>query len=209
VTFQNGINNNYQEHFLKMGKSIIGHLAPESPLFIGIYNQSNTLGPDCVRMQGEFCGCRTEVVRSNRKLFSALSKRVVKHTHHPDWLHMAHSEGALITHDTLTGLSPETSVFCLNHLIVHTYGSVQPIAERAAKDVTNFYSPYDIAYNQYGIKYEGQKGYTVKLPKIPPANKPLFPIPGDHAFMGETYQKLLEENIKELKDIPGFYDGKR
>ena len=208
VTFQNGINNNYDEDFLDMGESIIGHLAPESPLVIGIYNQSKTLVPDYFRMQGEFCGCRTEVVRSNRKLFSVLSKRLVNHTHHPDWLHMAHSEGGLIAHDTLTGLSLETSAYCLNHLIIHTYGSVKPIAERAAKSVINFYSPYDIAYNHYGFLYEDLSGYKIKLPETPPAKKPLFPIPGDHAFMGETYQEMLKINIEALKDIPGFYDGK-
>ena len=99
-------------------------------------------------------------------------------------------------------------MFCLNHLIVHTYGSVQPIAERAAKDVINFYSPYDIAYNHYGFLYEDRSGYKIKLPKNKPAKKPLFFIPGDHAFMGETYQEMLKINIKELKKIPGFYDGK-
>ncbi len=36
---------------------------------------------------------------------------------------------------------------------------------------------------------------------------PLIPIPGDRGFLGDTYPKALEQNMKEIRKI-GFYNAK-
>ena len=205
VTYQNGINNNYEDHFAGMGSAIRSYLN-EGVLSIGFYNESKSIALDLVRMQCEFFGIRTEVVRSMRKMFTTLANRLLSVRPHPHWLHVAHSEGGRIAHDTLQSLSYEARVFCLNHLIVHTYGSIQPIPERMVKEVTNTYARDDIAYSRYGVPFESYEEYKIKVVKS--LVKHLFPIPGDHGFLGKTYQEALEENIKDIRNRPGIYNAK-
>ncbi len=206
VTYQNGINNNFQDDFDKMGEEIKGHLNPEQLLCIGLYNKSIKLPGDSVRMQCEFLGCRTEVVRSMRKMFSTMVDRLKRNFSHPNWLHIAHSEGGLIARDTLAGLSFETSRYTKNHLIVHTYGSVQPIAKHEAETAVNFYASHDIAYQVYGVNYEKNPNYTIKV--VDSKKPPFLPIPGDHGFLGATYPGVLETNMRNLRDEVGFFNAK-
>lgn len=205
VTYQNGINNDFDNDFSKMGNLIRHHLK-EGPLCIGLYNKSMSIAVDLCRLQCEFIGIRTEVVRSMRKMFATVSNRIKNTRPHPHWLHIAHSEGGRIAHDTLQGLSYESQAICLNHLIVHTYGSVQPISNRAAKTVINTYSTHDIAYKQYGAYYENRTDYKIKVTDS--LTKPFLPIPGDHGFLGKTYQLALRDNFDIIRQEPGIYDAK-
>ncbi len=141
-----------------------------------------------------------------RKMFSTIIDRLKRNYSHPNWLHIAHSEGGLIARDTLAGLSFETSRYTKNHLIVHTYGSVQPIAKHEAEIAVNFYASHDIAYQQYGIKYEKNDNYTIKV--VDSKNPPFLPIPGDHSFLGATYPGVLETNMRNLRDEVGFFNAK-
>lgn len=206
VTYQNGINNGYDADFLKMGETIKSNLKEENPLCIGLYNRSWTIGLDLLRMQCEFLGVRTEVVRCKRKMFTTLANRLLNLNDHPHWLHIAHSEGGLITRDTLDGLKDTALNYCLNHLIVHTYGSVQPIARSAAKDVLNTYATYDVAYRMYGSYYEKRSEYNINV--VDSSEKPLIPIPGDHGFLGVTYPIALKTNIDKVRDLYEIYDAK-
>jgi hypothetical protein len=157
-------------------------------------------------MQCEFFGCRTEVVRSMRKMFSTMVDRLKRNYSHPNWLHIAHSEGGLILRDTLEGLSFETSRYTKNHLIVHTYGSVQPIAKHDAEIAVNFYASHDIAYQVYGVKYEKNDNYEIDVTNS--KEIPTLPIPGDHAFLGATYPGILKENMNRLRANEGFFNAK-
>ena len=206
MTYQNGINNNFKEHFDQMGKEIKSHLNPEQPLFIGFYNQSKKLPRDTCRMQYEFFGIRTEVVRSMRKMFLTMVDRLKRYYSHPNWLHIAHSEGGLILRDTLEGLSFETSRYTKNHLIAHTYGSVMPIAKHAAEIAVNFYASHDIAYKVYGVNYEKNDNYKIEV--IDSKETPILPIPGDHAFLGATYPGILKENMDALRGKGRFFNAK-
>ena len=132
--------------------------------------------------------------------------RLKRNYSHPDWLHIAHSEGGLIARDTLAGLSYETSRYCQNHLIVHTYGSVQPIAKHAVKAAFNFYASHDVAYRQYGINYEKNDNFEIKV--IDSKKIPSISIPGDHGFLGATYPIVLKENMDEFREEKRFYDAK-
>lgn len=206
VTYQNGINNNYEDHFSEMGKSIKSHLK-EGVLCIGLYNQSNIVVPlDLLRMQCEFLGIRTEVVRSMRKMFASLAYRLAKIRPHPHWMHIAHSEGGRIVHDTLNGIPYNEQVFCQNQLIVLTYGSIQPVIKKSAKITVNTYSSADIAYKEYGTQCEGSSSYEIKV--VRSLEKPFLPVPGDHGFLSATYQKALFDDIKVIRDFPGIYDAK-
>lgn len=73
VSYQNGIINTYADDFGAMGETIKA-LLPEGPLCIGFYNTSSTIIPDLARLQCEFYGIRTVVVRSSRKMFTTLTK---------------------------------------------------------------------------------------------------------------------------------------
>ena len=150
---------------VRWGRKLQIHLNPEQPLCIGFYNKSKSIAIDLFRLQCEFYGCRTEIVRSTRKMFSTIVGRLKRYYSHPNWLHIAHSEGGLIARDTLAGLSYETNGYCQNHLVVHTYGSVQPIAKQAAKAVINFYTSHDIAYRQYGVNYEKNDNFEITVMK--------------------------------------------
>lgn len=179
VTYQNGINNKYDDHFAEMGEWIKSHLQ-EGVLCIGLYNQSKSIIPDLLRMQCEFFGIRTEIVRCMRKMFASLANRLSQIRPRPHWLHIAHSEGGKIVHDTLTGLPFEAMQYCLRHLIVDTYGSIQPIPLRAAKQISNTYSNRDIAYKQYGVHYENIEGYEIEV--VESLEKNTFLVPGDQHF---------------------------
>lgn len=205
VTYQNGINNDYDEDFSNKG-NVIRNNVKEGTLCIGLYNKSMSIALDLCRMQCEFFGIRTEVVRCMRKMFTTLANRLHKTWPHPHWLHIAHSEGGRIAHDTLEGLSYETSTFCLNHHIIRTYGSVQPISNRAAKMVLNTYSTHDIAYKQYGAFFKDNTNYKIRLEDS--VDKPWMPIPGDHTFFGATYQSALKNNLDDIRNKPGIYDAK-
>lgn len=123
------------------------------------------------------------------------------------WLHICHSEGGLIAHDTLSGLEWGTSIFCQNHLLVHTYGSVQPIARRSAKEARNTYSTHDIAYRLYGARYEKNSDYEIMV--VNSKEKPISPIPGDHGFLGSTYPSALKDNIDRIRRKFPIYDSKK
>lgn len=205
VTYQNGINNKYEDHFADMGEWIKSNLE-EGVLCIGLYNQSWSIAVDLFRLQCEFLGIRTEVVRSMRKMFTTVANRLNKIRPRPHWLHIAHSEGGRIVHDALSGLPFEAKVFCQNHLLVDTYGSIQPVSERTAKMALNTYSRDDIAYKQYGTQCENCNGYKINV--VDSLKKPALPIPGDHGFLSATYQNALIQNIKEIRRFPGIYDAK-
>ncbi|MCE5316245.1 MAG: hypothetical protein LLG04_02640 [Parachlamydia sp.] len=206
VTYQNGINNTYADDFNEMGETIKSFI-PEGPLCVGFYNQSSTIVPDLARLQCEFFGVRTEVVRSTRKMFTTLTNRLRVINPHPLWLHICHSEGGLIAHDTLGGLEYGTSVFCQNHLLVHTYGAVQPIPKRAAKIALNTYATHDIAYRMYGVKYENRSDYEINV--VSSEEKPSFIVPGDHGFLGSTYPIALKRNMNQIREKFSIYDAKK
>ncbi|MCE5316329.1 MAG: hypothetical protein LLG04_03070 [Parachlamydia sp.] len=205
VTYQNGINNDYFDDFFKMGKTIKSFIK-EGPLCIGLYNQSRTIGLDLARLQCEFYGIPTEVIRSNRKMYTTFVNRLRITNLHPLWLHICHSEGGLIAHKTLEGLDYNASVFCQNHLIMHTYGAVKPIPKKAAKIALNTYATHDIAYHTYGAYYKNQPGYEINV--VDSKEKPYSPIPGDHGFLGATYPGALSVNLDKIRERHKIYDAK-
>ena len=206
VTYQNGIKNHYEDHFSEMGKTIKGYLK-EGVLCIGLYNPSNaSIVADLFRVQCEFLGIRTEIVRSMRKMFTSITNRLHKIWPCPHWIHLAHSEGGRIVHDTLNGIPLEAQVFCQNYLIVFTYGSVQPVPKKVAKMTLNTYSKNDIAYRHYGIQCEKNHNYKIKVVKS--LENSFLPILRDHRFLSATYQKALYRNILEVRELLGIYSAK-
>src|SRR6202022_1661711 len=140
--FQNGINNS-SEDFRKMGESILKNLqGDEKPLCIGLYNPTEGVGSDVMRLLDRLLGgFLIDNVCCTCEFFSTLAAKLPAVNKELLWAHFAHSEGGLIAKTALALLTRE-NYFDLfkEHLLLATYGAVLPTPEMHALVAINTYS---------------------------------------------------------------------
>ncbi|MCE5319035.1 MAG: hypothetical protein LLG04_16945 [Parachlamydia sp.] len=148
VTFQNGIMNDFDKDFRKMGQLIIDQF-PEGPLCIGLHNATTSILPvDMSRFDSEPTR-NADSVYSLCQMIKTFADRIHKINPNVVWTHFAHSEGALIANAVLSlcnqGWLLDVQQYLKQHFVIATYGPVKPVPVEPVLDVVNTYSKRDIA----------------------------------------------------------------
>lgn len=194
VTFQNGMMNSAKD-FEKMGELITHpNVLPEKPLCIGLYNETTgNVITDFARFIDE-PSFNANAVRCLRQIKITFAELLSKINPSLRWLHLAHSEGSLISSVVHTLLEDwcltEESQYLKKHLITATYGAVKPIADDFVLHAVNTYSKDDIAL------ILGKTYLDIDLDKID-----RFPYTSKKYYNGNHYTITVVNSLTE-KDIP-------
>ena len=94
------------------------------------------------------------------------------------------------------------------HLYAFTVGSAGMVSKKHAVEAINVFSEEDHLAAIFAKPYLSDNRYNIQcIPCITP-EKERISFVGDHAFLGRTYQKALNNQIGILKNNYGFYDAK-
>ncbi|GAB5411090.1 MAG: hypothetical protein ChlgKO_02040 [Chlamydiales bacterium] len=204
VTCQNGIQNSFSSpnkdgDFEKMCLSITEKIKKEAPLFIGLYNRTSGKGygfiNDLQRLMNEWTLNPSSVI-SLRQLFASVIDKL-SNTNHL-WLHIAHSEGGLLTQNCLThprkGLFSQHKNLLKKHLLTLVFGGVSPVSDEACKEQANIYSTQDIALRLNGTHID-------KFPySSAPSDKQLQEIAKKNAQFWGTDEKQFYKQLLNGKE---------
>lgn len=202
VTFQNGIRHQLKD-FSQMAQAIFNRL-PEQPLCIGIYNPTDGLRMDFLRVSDNCVEDTHQLVNQRSchlyvmfNTFANLLRQINPELH---WTHIAHSEAAIIAKMALKSLEKSQREYLANRLITLTYGPVAPIPKSSSKFGINTYSNTDLAIlgGGYSSQYANNGDYTIKW-----VESLSFSII-DHDFLGPTYQEALKMDLLRLRTSHGF-----
>jgi hypothetical protein len=216
TTYQNGIQNSYQE-FLNMGNFILNQFRrdnsatdwdvdnfPERPLCIGLYNPMGDFCNDVDRTCDHLAGyVRPNVYRMRLMLttFADLLERI-----NPSlmWLHIIHSEAGAITHRAIKEMSQNHRRSLKKRMIIAAYGPAIPIPDDFAKIVWNVYSDKDPVTGRLAKPYLNKPGYVINTLQSEVKGNPMVSLE-EHDFQGTTYKLALDKHLKEVRKRYGFY----
>ncbi|MEN9344006.1 MAG: hypothetical protein RLZZ453_793 [Chlamydiota bacterium] len=202
VTFQNGMFNSYSD-FLDSCDSIVKEL-PDDVLFVGKYNPSDRiLHP--FRVLKEIAHIETDVVHSTRQFLIACSDLLYNMNPKMKWVHFSHSEGGLICHNAIKGMTPEQKSK-LNIIHSYSFGPAHPISEKHLGNAENFYSKKDYITKWSGKKCKDREQYKVTYLESQMHWTKRMLFVADHDFTGPTYKAKRNELIKEMKRDHEFCD---
>lgn len=180
----------------------------ENTLLLGIHNPSWGTFLDADRLADELAKEETPIVANTRQILSALLQGIHKVNPEMLWLHIAHSEGSLITQNAAETMTPEEQTLLQQHFYFLTLGGPAPISKKLAFGGINIYSEKDHVAQWYAKHFFNNPDYDISvIPCISPKGEWSGGI-ADHAFMGSTYQTALTNDMRELSTKFGFYDGK-
>lgn len=206
ITLQNGINTS-RSAFEDMVESAYAHNSAGT-LCLGLYNPSKNIASDLWRVSRELRGKETGTVCRTRQMLVAVVETL--HNINPDILHLhvSHSEGGLIAHRALKGMTPEQRKLTQKHLISFSAGPARPISNKHTRQAVNAYSKSDFVTQWFAKGFKNAINYNVEFVASlePLSQRTLFFA--DHSFLGETYQHALKQRISDLNREHGFYDGK-
>ncbi len=213
VTFQNGIMNS-RDDFIDRGEAIfaqVGEHFRETPLVIGFYNPttSNVLFDGFGAIM-RYLHINNQFVVRTGMFFETLLGLFTIVKRGLRWVHISHSEGGAIAHLALGLVIGRQRRLQFhrhsieNHLISASYGPLIPVPDRFGLNVFNTYSEKDNTTLRFGKRYLDHPNYQgVKLVPCLDQSPPRSSLPpGDHDFLGGTYQKAFRNNLEDiLKDL--------
>jgi hypothetical protein len=103
---------------------------------------------------------------------------------------------------------PEQQERLQEQLAVCTLGSVRPMPQEYCLQVENAYSKQDFAALSFAWPHLLGSKCQANFVSCKSSWKERSAGVVDHAFLGTTYQRALENNIKSLRKKHAFYDGK-
>jgi RHS repeat-associated protein len=206
ITTQNGICTSKKD--MNQNVQALSNMIPEGTLIIGAYNPSKGLISDLKRTFQERSGKETPIVVRTRQFMVAISETI--HKLNPDllWLHIAHSEGGVISRNAIKGMTDEQKEQLKHKLYLLGVGPAKPIPLEFGRGVTNVYSKQDFITGGFALKYRNDPKYDVRFVPCRSSFSERTAYFADHAYLGGTYQQEQSDYIRELRKTWGFYDGK-
>ena len=175
-------------------------------LFIGIHNPTKGLPRDFIRTIGEKIGIETSAVERAKQFFMVLADSISRVNPNALWLHIAHSEGGVITNRAIERVGERRQEILQKQLYVFSVGPAEPIPMDYGAKCISVYSEKDYVTGFFGKPFRNDPRYDIQFLKcISPSNEKNFYI-ADHRFLGPTYAKAWSSYIKYLQETNGFYD---
>jgi len=216
MTFQNGIQNSYQD-FLNMGNSILNQFRlddrttgwdidhfPERPLCVGLYNRMGDLFNDVDRTCDHLAGYVRSNVYRMRLMLTTFADLIEKINPSLMWLHIIHSEAGAITHRAIKEMSQNHRRSLKKRMIIAAYGPAIPIPKDFAKIVWNVYSDRDPVTGRLAKPYLKKPEYVINTLQSEVKGNPIVSLE-EHDFQGTTYKLALKKHFDELRENYGFY----
>lgn len=198
--FANGINVSEGELSLS-ARALHNGLEGVCPV-LGFYNQTQGIRSDVVRFCLEAAGIDTPSVIGLRQVLSEAMDYFAGVCPNFRIFLAGHSEGGLIIYNAIEGMDDTHRAMAFRHLIIRTYGAIQFVPSIFGVDVWNISSEKDYAARWARNLITGNTEYGCNVAYVPciSSSKELtVPIIGpDHNFMGPTYQKALDVDMKNL-----------
>jgi hypothetical protein len=206
ITAQNGISTSPIE--LARNVQTIANKIPEGTLIIGMYNPTRGIFRDVKRTFSENKGRDTPTVVRTRQFMIAISHTL--HRLNPEllWLHIPHSEAGVIANNAIKGMTDEQKRKLKHQLHIMALGPAKPIPTEFGKEVVNIYSRQDFITGVFALKSRNDPRYDIRFVKCISKFSERTGYIADHAFLGGTYQKVLQGGINELRSTEGFYNDK-
>ena len=193
-------------HLKERGEAIwsqASQLFPRPPLCIGFYNPTQNIVMDTLRAFMRYAHKNDGYVQRVAIFFETLLGLCTAVNPQLRWIHISHSEGGAIAHLALRMVHIRQQRLRITrhdireHLISTAYGPVLPIPKGFALHTFNSYSEKDHTTWRFGKRYYGHPNYNIDLLDSDYQSKTFLP-PGDHDFLGDTYQLALENNLKNI-----------
>lgn len=205
ITMQNGICTSKKD--LKKNIASIANMVPEGALTIGIYNPTKGIYRDIRRTFKEQDGKDTPIVVRTRQIMVAISELIHKINPNLLWLHIPHSEGGVICHNSIQGMTDDQRARLKNQLLIFALGPAKPIPNEYGKDVVNIYSKQDFITGWFASKYKNSQEYNVKMVSCSSGFFQRTAFSADHAYLGGTYKKARLKYFRKIRQNEGFYDA--
>jgi RHS repeat-associated protein len=205
VSFQNGINTT-REEFEQTCKSIMTKV-PEGTLFMGIYNPTKGILLDVFRVFQERMGLETPTVKRTAQCMQAAVQTLHKINPNLVWFDIHHSEGGLIARRAVEMLPQEDRELMKQHWYCLAIGPAKMVPMNYGLGVYNVYSRKDYITKRYAKETKDGFNYSVHwVPSISPMKERTMCF-ADHAIMGKTYQRVIEEEVVFIRKGIGFYEN--
>lgn len=202
---QNGINTSFEE----LGEMVqsIRNKIPEGTCIIGLYNQTEGFTKDLKRVDQELKSHDTQVVINTRQFMAAFIENVAKVNPQTLVYSTAHSEGGLIHRRAIEGMTPDQQSRMKQNLLYLGVGTAGVMPKAAALETLNIYSKSDRVTKLSSRLYRNDPHYNIQILPCQSSWSEMTMYFADHAFMGQTYQEGIRQNIEETRSKHGFYNG--
>ena len=121
------------------------------------------------------------------------------------WLHIAHSEGGVITTRVIEKVGESRQEILRKQLYVFSVGPAEPIPKEYGLKCVSVYSKKDYVTGRYGKPFRNDPSYDIHFLKCTSSWKEKNFFIADHKFLGRTYRDAWGEYIQDLHDKIGFY----
>ena len=204
ISSMNGINHSLK-NFSDMGEGICAKL-PSTTLVMNLYNKTINVVADAGRAGLEYCGYITKSIRILKCFNATMAEIMEKHTPNAHGLHIAHSEAGLIYARAYEKSTKEEQKKMRKFIGVLGVGSARPIKDEYTKFSLNMYSRRDFVTGFAGLLL--YRGCNIEwYDSISTSDQKMFGII-DHAFLGNTYSRGLDDFIDQCKrEYGGFHEN--
>lgn len=204
---QNGILTSLPE-FREMGQSIVDKI-PEGTLFLGMYNPSYSAIKDGKRVKQEMKGVETPIVRFTSQMMGAIAETIHKINPALGWLEARHSEGGVIGRRAIERLTQDQKNILKEQYNCIALGPAMLMPDSYGQSIYNIYSELDYVTKHAAKKQSDGFAYNVKFVECISSIWQKTAWIADHAFMGATYQGVLDVEFDKMRQKRGFYDGNK
>jgi RHS repeat-associated protein len=205
ISVGNGICTSQKD--LRQNVRSVTNMVPEGTLTIGMHNASKGLVKDCGRTFQERSGKDTSAVVHNRQFMVALSETLHKVNPNLLWLHISHSEGGVISNNSIKGMTPEQKDRLKQQIYLLGIGPAKPLPLEFGREAVNIYSKQDFVTGPFALKYKNDPRYNIQFVRCRSSFSERTAFIADHAYLGGTYQHEQENYIDELRKAKGFYNA--
>ncbi len=211
ILVQNGIQNSLED-FKKMNLSVMNKI-PEGTFCMGLYNPSEGFVKDIFRTYKEKMHVETPIISRTRQWIAACVESLQKHNPEAMILCIPHSEAGVIFKRSMEKMSANLQDTLKKALLIEAVAPAEPIPKKFGLEVYNTYSEYDGITGGMAKPFLDDPNYNISFIKsqLAPLSDRQFSAPmcasiliWDHVFLGKTYSKYLDFQIKYLRSQRGF-----
>ena len=180
---------------------------PEGTLSINMHNPTEGKWEDAVRTIDERNGIQTAFVMTNQEFMGEVLERLHKINDQILWGYIPHSEGGVITVNSIEGLTPWQQELAQKHLSVFAIGPALPVRNDYASQVMNIYSESDHVTKSFGMAFLDSPYFNIRILQCTSKWSERTGFFADHAFKGGTYGKAMDGHFRDWRTENGFYNG--
>jgi RHS repeat-associated protein len=203
ILYGNGMNTNKESW--SHSCITIGSLFPEGPVLLSLYNPTEGIFKDLMRVLHTFKNYENDRAEMLRQLHVTLLKDIHEKNNNASILNIVYSEGALNYFAEFQRMADPEQKLLQSHFLVNTIGAPRFSPKNFGKNCVNYFSDKDYIAKISGKQYMNNPEYVIK--EVPSLSKGSDMLAGfiDHGILAPTYMQVMRSIISKSEKDYGFY----